>query len=208
MSVGSAGRVRPTKGELLNLERRLKILQGGLEVLTMKKDQLHKKLQGDINDIINRRTRLECGLLEAYKALISAYMAVGSSQIEMQATSIRGMLRVKVLPKSIMGITVPKIEVLSKPSFEEKLGTIECGVADKFRDLIDDLLNVTENEDEAVKIAYELEKTNRKVNALEKITVPNLRREIKYVDEMLEEEDLEEFTRIKLLRDIVVRRRS
>lgn len=203
-----AGKVRPTRGELLKLKRRLEILQEGLEVITMKRDQLSKNLQLVVKNVSGERMELEEKLREVYRALISAYMAVGSSEIEMQATSVQGMLKVKVLPRSIMGTLVPKIEVSSRPELKGKLGMIEYGVARRFCGLIDELLRVAEMEDEVVRIVDELHKTNRKVNALEKIVIPNLRSEIKYIDDMLEDESLDEFVRAKILREIVVRRRS
>lgn len=203
-----AGKVRPTRGELLKLKRRLEILQEGLEVITMKRDQLSKNLQLAVKNVSRERMELEEKLREVYRALISAYMAVGSSEIEMQAASVQGMLKVKVLPRSIMGTLVPKIEVSSRPELKGKLGMIEYGVARRFYGLIDELLRVAEMEDEVVRIVDELHKTNRKVNALEKIVIPNLRSEIKYIDDMLEDESLDEFARAKILREIVVRRRS
>ncbi len=202
-----AGKVRPTRGELLKLKRRLESLEEGLEVLTMKRDQLNKTLQSDVKGIIDERLRVEERIRGAYKAMISAYMAVGSSEVEMQAASIQGMLQVKALDKSIMGTTVPRIEVFRPQSLNGQLGVVESRVAWRFHNLIDDLLKLVEKEGEVIRIAGELEKTNRKVNALEKIAIPNLQREIKYIEDVLEEEELEEFTSMKLLREIVLRRR-
>lgn len=203
-----AGQIRPTRGELLKLKRRLEFLQEGLEVLTMKKDQLNKTLQSDLKGITDERLRLESSICEAYKALILAYMTIGSSEVEMQAASIQGLLKVNVLTKSIMGTTVPKIDVISRQSFNGRLGIIESRVACTFYDLIDMLLKIVEKEEEVIRITGELEKTNRKVNALEKIAISRLKQEITRVADVLEEEDLEEFTSIKLLREIILRRRS
>lgn len=202
------GRVRTTRGELLKLKRRLEILQDGLEVLTMKRDKLSETLQVAVKNISDERMKLEEKICESYEALISTYMAVGSSEVRMQASSVQGTLSVKVLPISIMGTLIPKIEVTSRPELKCKLGIIEYGVARRFSSLIDDLLGVAEMEEKIIRIADELHETNRKVNALEKIVMPDLRSEIKYIDERLEEESLEEFMRVKILREVLVGRRS
>ena len=57
-------------------------------------------------------------------------------------------------------------------------------------------------------IARDLERTNKIVNALENVVIPDLERDIKYIEDMLEEDDLEEFVRLKFARDKILKRRS
>lgn len=203
-----AGRVRPTRGELIKLNKQLQFLQEGLEVFTMKKDQLIRDLQVAIKNISRNREKLEERLREAYGELIAAYMTLGSSEIEIQAASLQGTLKVRVLAKSIMGTPVPRIDIVSRPNFKGKIGTVEYGVARRFHDLLDDLMKVAEMESEIMRVADDLRKTNSKVNALEKIVIPELKGEIKYIEDRLEEEALEEFTRMKIIKEVTVRRRS
>ncbi|MHA1609769.1 MAG: V-type ATP synthase subunit D, partial [Candidatus Njordarchaeales archaeon] len=75
-------------------------------------------------------------------------------------------------------------------------------------EILQDLIKLGEIEIWIEVIANDLERTNRTVNALEKIIIPQLKALAKYIQDLIEEEDLEEFTRIKLVRNIIIRRRE
>ncbi|MEJ2271564.1 MAG: V-type ATP synthase subunit D [Candidatus Bathyarchaeota archaeon] len=201
-------KVKPTRGEVLRLKRRLAFLLEGLEVLSMKRDKLALDLQVALENISIYKKELEEKLLQAYGKLITAYIVLGQSEIETQAESVQGGLKVKVLPMSIMGTLVPRIDVISHSNIEGKIGTIEYGVAKRFIGLLDNLIRVAEKEDEIIRVAQELNDVNSKVNALEKAVIPIQEAEIKFIEEKLEEEELEDLTRMKIIRNSIVRRRS
>jgi len=74
--------------------------------------------------------------------------------------------------------------------------------------VLDDILQLAENEARAERIADELGKTNRKVNALENTIIPSYRGIIKFIQDKLDEEALEELVRMKLIGGALARRRE
>jgi len=203
-----SGKVRSTRGEFLRLRKRLEFLREGLEVLTMKRDQLNQDLQEAMGHMSKYKSELEKELMEAFEGLIAAYTTLGRSEIETQAESVQGTLKVRVKTKSVMGTLVPKIDIVSRPNLKGKIGTVQYGVATRFLNLLDNLITEAEMENEILRVAYELHKTNSKVNALEKAVIPEQEAEIKFIEEKLEEEALEDLSRMKIIKNAIIRRRS
>ena len=203
-----SGKVRSTRGEFLRLRKRLEFLHEGLEVLTMKRDRLNQDLQEALGHLSKYKSELGKELMEAFEELIAAYTTLGRSEIETQAESVQGTLKVRVNTKSVMGTLVPKIEIVSRPNLEGKIGTVQYGVANRFLNLLDNLITESEMENEILKVAYELHKTSSKVNALEKAVIPEQEAEIKFIEEKLEEEALEDLSRMKIIKNAIIRRRS
>lgn len=209
MSIANvSGKVRATRGEFLRLRKRLEFLREGLEVLTMKRDQLNQDLQEAMGHMSTYKSELEKELMEAFEGLITAYTTLGRSEIETQAESVQGTLKVRVKTKSVMGTLVPKIDIVSRPNLKGKIGTVQYGVANRFLNLLDNLITEAEMENEILRVAYELHKTNSKVNALEKAVIPEQEAEIKFIEEKLEEEALEDLSRMKIIKNAIIRRRS
>ena len=118
------------------------------------------------------------------------------------------MLGIDVMPISVMGILVPFLKITDKPSFKNKYGPIIRSAAHDFENLLENLLKVTELEMRIERVAEDLEKTNRKVNALEKIVIPDYNKVIKYIEDRIDEDMLEEIIRTKLIRTLIIKRRS
>lgn len=203
-----SGKVRPTRGELLRLRKRLEFLLEGLEVLTMKRDRLNRDLQEALSYMSNYKSALEKELMETFEVLIAAYTTLGRSEIETQAESVQGTLKVRVNTKSVMGTLVPQIDIVSPPNFKGKIGMVQYGVANRLLNLLANLFTEAEMENEILMLAHELHKTNSKVNALDKAVIPEQEAEIKFIEEKLEEEALEDLSRMKIIRNAIIRRRS
>ncbi|MFQ6085664.1 MAG: V-type ATP synthase subunit D, partial [Candidatus Bathyarchaeia archaeon] len=194
------GRIKPTKGFLLELKKRLQFVIGGCELLTLKRDHLSKELREDIEQLEALRESLGKRLQNAYRDLLAAQMSLGPAELDAQSASTQGTLDVEVLPRSIMGVLVPFVKIRNRPNLKDRLGAIEYSVAKKFQELLEDLLKVAELEASIERVADELGKTNRKVNALEKIVIPGYKQGIKMIEDRLDEDMLEEFIRTKLIR--------
>lgn len=204
----SLERVRPTKGYLIELKKRITFVEKGCEFLKMKREHLAKELSASLDVLRGRRERIEDRLKEVYDALTAAYLCLGPSEVKSQANSIKKTLNIDVLPKSVMGVRYPSVKVLSKPTIGGKLDITLYRAAALALEAFDELVQVAEFEARAERIADELGKTNRKVNALENIVIPSYRRTIKYIQDKLEEEELEEFVRTKLIGGGLARRRK
>ncbi len=200
--------VRPTKGYLMEMKRRIGFIERGTEFLKLKRDHLAKELTTSIDLLKGRRSRLLEELRVAYRAVTAAYISLGPTEVQSQAKSIKSRLELEVLPRSIMGVRYPFIKVEREPQITGELDITLSEAAEKVMSVLDDILQLAENEARAERIADELGKTNRKVNALENTIIPSYRGIIKFIQDKLDEESLEELVRMKLIGGALARRRE
>ena len=200
--------VRPTKGYLMEMKRRIGFIERGTEFLKLKRDHLAKELTASIDILKGRRGRLLEELRVAYRAVTAAYISLGPTEVQSQAKSIKSRLELEILPRSVMGVRYPYIKVEKEPQITGELDITLSEAAEKVLSVLDDILQLAEYESRAERIADELGKTNRKVNALENTIIPSYRGIIKFIEDKLDEESLEELVRMKLIGGALARRRG
>jgi V/A-type H+-transporting ATPase subunit D len=208
MSISLGAAVKPTKGFLLQLKKRVSFIEEGYRLLELKRDELAKELRTSLEELAVGRKGFEEKVEEALKRLGGAYATLGTGEMTSQTWVAEKNLRIEVLPKSVMGILVPYVRILNKPTVSDRYSPIARSAAQAFHNLIDGLMQLAELESRVERIADDLEKTNRKVNALEKIVLPQYRRIIKQIEDRLDEDMLEEFIRTKFVRTIISTRRG
>jgi V/A-type H+-transporting ATPase subunit D len=192
----------------MEMKRRIGFIERGTEFLKLKRDHLAKELTTSIELLKGRRSRLLEELRVAYRAVTAAYISLGPTEVQSQAKSIKSRLELEVLPRSIMGVRYPYIKVEKEPQITGELDITLSEAAEKVMSVLDDILQLAENEARAERIADELGKTNRKVNALENTIIPSYRGIIKFIQDKLDEEALEELVRMKLIGGALARRRE
>ncbi|MCW3976225.1 MAG: V-type ATP synthase subunit D [Candidatus Bathyarchaeota archaeon] len=207
MSTVLGAGVKPTRGFLLELKKRVKFIEEGHRLLEMKRDELGRELRSSLDTLGTQRSELEKRFEKALENLLRAYASLGSGEIESNKASTEKKVSIEVLPKSVMGILVPFLKIVERPILKNKFGVITRSTAHEFEDLLEDLLKITELESRIEMIADDLEKTNRKVNALEKIVIPDYNQVIKFIEDRIDEDMLEEIIRTKLVRELIHRRR-
>lgn len=201
MSFRSVGRVLPTKGFLIRLRERLRLLRSGVEALKMKRDQLVKEGQSLIPDL-KRRSDIERKLEEAYALLKLAYSAAGPEEMR-KAALLTTPLLTDMRVRSVIGVEVPEIRVVGLSlAVSPSLNAVVIAAARKFADAVREMMSLVNSEAKFERLAVALADTMRKVNALEKIVIPDHEEAIRYVEEMLDEESLEEFLMVKKYRQI------
>ncbi|MDK2384669.1 MAG: V-type ATP synthase subunit D [Candidatus Korarchaeota archaeon] len=201
MSFRSVGRVLPTKGFLIRLRERTRLLRSGVDALKMKRDQLVKESQNLLPDL-RRRSEVEKKLEEAYKLLRLAYAAAGPDEMR-KAALLTMPLLTEMKVRSVIGVEIPEIEIrgfalATSPS----LNAVVIAAARKFSEAVKELMPLVNSEAKFERLAAALADTMRKVNALEKIIIPDHEAAIKYIEEALEEDALEEFLRVKKYRQL------
>jgi len=199
--------IRPTKGYLMEMKRRIGFIERGTEFLKLKRDHLAKELTTSIDELKGRRSKLLEDLRIAYRAVTAAYISLGPTEVRSQASSIKSRLELEVLPRSVMGVRYPYIKVVKEPQIAGELDITLSEAAGKVLGILEDILKLAEFEARAERIADELGKTNRKVNALENTIIPRYKRIIKFIEDKLDQESLEELVRMKLIGGALARRR-
>jgi len=188
-----------TKGFLLRLKEQLSFIERGLEILKMKRDHL----AGEVNRLLSELEKLaeaDRKLMEAYEEAKKAMVTVGLDEFESQANCVTDM-HVDVRAISQMGVLVPEVRVAKGPDLTNIPNMAVHSAAKKLLEAFMLALKKAEAESQLEKIAYDLMVTNRKVNSLEKVVIPDLRSQIRYVENRLEEEMIEEFFRVKKVRE-------
>jgi V/A-type H+-transporting ATPase subunit D len=177
-----------------------------MRILKMKRDRLAGELHGLMGGLA-RREKVEKELMEIYKEWEVALAAAGYSAVFSAAMPI-SKIKTEISSISIMGLVVPKIRITEKPQIDSIQDISIYKAAERLQALIDELLYVAQIEASIERIAYELMATNRKVNALEKVVIPAYVEQIRYIEDLLFDEDLEDFARIKHFRDAAGRERT
>ena len=191
--------VRPTKGYLMETKRRIQTVERGTEFLKLKRDQLAKDLTESLDVLKGRRGLLLNNLQEAYGALTAAYLSLGPTEVQSQTRSIKNTLDIDVLPRSVMGVVYPSIRINETPEIAAELDITLAHAAEKVYEIIEELIRLAEFEERVSRIAEELGSTSRKVNALENMVIPDMRYIIKFIEDKLDEESMEELVRMKLI---------
>jgi V/A-type H+-transporting ATPase subunit D len=191
--------VRPTKGFLMETKKRIEVIERGTEFLKLKRDQLAKQLTESLDVLKGRRSLLLKNLEEAYSSLTAAYLSLGPTEVKSQTRSIKKSLELEVLPRSVMGVVYPSVRITETPQITTELDITLAYAAEKVYEIIEELIRLAEFEERVERIAEELGTTNRKVNALENTIIPDMRQIIKFIQDKLDEEALEELVRIKLI---------
>ena len=181
----------------MEMKRRIGFIERGCEFLKLKRDHLAKELTTSIDILKGRRSLLLNNLREAYDALTAAYISLGPTEVESQASSVKSALKLEVLPMSVMGVRYPYVKILTKPQVTAELDITLAHASVKVYEILEAIIQLAEFEARAERIADELGKTNRKVNALENTVIPAYRQVIKFIESKLDEESLEELVRIK-----------
>ena len=197
-----------TKGFLLDLKRRLNVLKEGYDILSKKRDELMTKLRIYVEQLKKLRTEVINDINKALLMFLHLYSAFSKEELESEINSVKSSLVINILPISVMGVIVPKIKILKMPERGRITNIKLVRISEIMLQNLSKLLKLIELESLIEAFIFDLQNTNRIVNALEKIVIPETEGIIKKISEMIEEEMLEEFSRIRMIRDIILRRRG
>ncbi|RLG03975.1 MAG: hypothetical protein DRN61_03880 [Thaumarchaeota archaeon] len=200
--------IRYTRGFLLDLRRRLEFIRDAHELLEMKRDQLMRELKTAIGKLREAREKLEEQIEEVLRELALLQAVYGFQEIQSASWLLDQKLEVEIIPRNVMGVNVPKIKSVKIPDVRGKYPLHVAGVAEKASSLIRGLLHLAELESFIELISEDLRRTNVRVNALEKVVIPSYERMIKKIDEIIDQNMLEEFMRVKLVKKSLARRRG
>ena len=203
--------VNPTRMELARLKKLLATATRGHKLLKDKLDELMKQFLDIVRENKRLREEAEKALDEAYKSFIIA-RAVMNEEYMGEALMMPGnSVEVSVSEKNIMSVHVPKFKFNTNEN--EKADVCPYGYAftsaeldnavASFSAAMEPLLRLAESEKSAQLLAQEIEKTRRRVNALENVMIPNYEETIKYIRMKLEENERAATTRMMKVKDMI-----
>jgi len=199
--------VKPTRMELLKLRKRVKLADKGHKLLKEKRDALISEFMVVIKEYKNARKSVEENLKVAFHNLLMAEVLLGSRDLEQISGITLRDIGLDFMTKNIMGVSVPimKVDNLVRRINERGYGFLSTNAklddaAKSFEESILLIVKLAEVEESVRRIAEEVEKTKRRVNALEYIVIPRLKATIKHIEMRMEEIERESFLRLKKIK--------
>jgi V/A-type H+-transporting ATPase subunit D len=200
--------VKPTRMKLLELQDRIELSEKGHNLLEMKRDGLIIEFFELLDEARDAMSALEDRHEEAKRSLAIAQAVEGTIPVRSAALSLENSPRIETGTKNIMGVVVPEIEGESVHTdvSERGYGTIGTSpridaAVDAYEDLVDAIIQAAEAETALRKLLEEIEKTKRRVNALEFKVIPELEEARDFIEFRLEEQEREETFRLKKIKD-------
>lgn len=206
--------VSPTRMELLRLRRREQLAVKGHDLLREKRDALIAEFLDVVGEVRDARMVAEEKLKEAFEYLIIAQAGLGVEEVRELSLMTAREIPMDFSMRSIMGVNVPIIELpeeLSREVTERGYGLMDSSsavdsCAKRFEEALAKIIKLAELEEAVRNLAGEVEKTKRRVNALEYVMIPRLKTTRKYIQMRLEEMERENFTRLKKIKAILERK--
>lgn len=202
-----AEETKTTRLELIETKARVKLAEKGHGLLKQKRDVLVMEFFRILKRAKDRRNELNRQMEKSFKALAVAQAFHGVFEIESISLAVKKAPGVVVEAKNVMGVKIPSItgaEVKKKLlergySFIGSSAKIdEC--AEAFENALEMAIELAETENALKRLIAEIEKTKRRVNALEYVLLPRLHEKKKYISNRLDEIEREQFIALKTIK--------
>jgi V/A-type H+-transporting ATPase subunit D len=195
----------PTKTNLLKLKSDLKFAQLGYELLDQKRNILVIELLNLVDQTVDFQNRVEEALAQAYKTLEEAVLQMGKLKVQNLAPAVNIQADIRIDTRKVMGVLLPVVQTnfVEKSPYFSPLGTsfwIDNSL-DAFKSALNLLGKLAELKVSLLRLAGEVRKTIRKVNALDKIAIPDLIDTVSFVKNRLEENERDMFALMKMVKE-------
>ena len=202
-----ASNVKPTRSELLQVKKKIKLADSGYKLLKKKRDGLVVEFFNVLKKARNTRQELVLEYTKALRTINIARAVDTDLQIKSVSMSIKREPYIELETKNIMGVKIPSItsQSVQKSLFERGYGVLGASskideAAESYETVVEKVMLAVEIEITLKRLLKEIERTKRKVNALEQITIPRLKDDASYIRLRLEEMERENFSRLKMLK--------
>jgi V/A-type H+-transporting ATPase subunit D len=201
--------VSPTRSEELRLKDRIDLAENGHEILEKKRDGLIHEFMQVIDDAQDVNEELAQLYSEARLKMLMAKVYDGEDAVRSSAMSISQEPTVESTTSNIMGVVVPEIssekvrtDILSREYGITSATSRIDSTADKYEELVEKIIQAAETQTKILRLLDEIEKTKRRVNALEHKVIPEMQDSLDYVSQTLEETEREETFRMKKVKEM------
>ena len=204
--------ITPTRMVLNQLKGRLKTAARGHKLLKDKRDELMRQFMDVIRLNKELRTRVEAGLTEAFGALTVASAVMSPEMLEQALMYPRQSVELGVQFKNIMSVRVPEYSFSTKTAdpgeiypygFAQTSGELDVAMQ-AISSVFEDMLELARVEKTMQLLAEEIEKTRRRVNALEYVMIPEMEENIRYISMKLAENENSTKVRLMKVKDMVL----
>lgn len=202
----------PTRMVLTGLKKRLKTARRGHKLLKDKRDELMKKFLDIVRENKLLREEAEEKMNKVHSRFIMARAVMNSELLEEALMFPKQKVELNASTRNIMSVDVPVLEITSEAGAEGDIypygfantsGELDGAIA-TLSEMTPLLIKLAELEKSAQLLADEIERTRRRVNALEYFLIPNLEETIKYIVMKLDENERGNLTRLMKVKDMML----
>ena len=204
--------VNPTRMELTNLKRKLVTARRGHKLLKDKRDELMRRFLDLVRENKKLRIEVEEGIKQANAAMSVARCVMSDKALDVALMLPTQEMSLDVGEKNVMSVMIPVFDVRFKTAdendiysygFAETSGDLDTAVK-ALSDIMPKMIRLAEIEKSCRLMADEIEKTRRRVNALEHVMIPQYEDTIKYISMKLDENERSTTTRLMKVKDMML----
>ena len=194
--------ITPTRMVLNQLKGRLKSARRGHKLLKDKRDELMRQFLDNVRLNKQLRAKVEQGLTEAFGSLSVASAIMSPEMLEQSLLYPRQSVELGMTYQNIMSVNVPVYDFQTRNSDPSEI--FPYGFAQTSGELDDALEELAEVFKDMLELAQEIEKTRRRVNALEYVMIPELEQNIRYISMKLDENESSTKVRLMKVKEMVL----
>jgi V/A-type H+-transporting ATPase subunit D len=196
--------IAPTKTNLLKLKQDLAFAEEGYELLDQKRNILVIELLNIVDQTVEHQEKVDKALSQAYRTLESAVLGMGKLRVLSLASAVNIESSMEVRERKVMGVSLPVVETSFRehPPYYSPQGTsfwVDSAL-DHFKEALEVMGRLAELKVSIIRLAAEVKKTIRKVNALEKIAIPDLKKTVVFIQSRLEENERDMLILMKMVK--------
>ncbi len=204
--------INPTRMELTRLKKRLRTATRGHKLLKDKRDELMKQFLEIVRRNRALRARVEDGLTKANRSLSIAGALMSPEMLEQALLYPKQSVELEVGRRNLMSVEVPRYTFHTRDQdpadiypygFAQTSGELDQAV-EQLSLVFRDMLELAEVEKTMQLLAQDIEKTRRRVNALEYVMIPDLQKNIRYITMKLDENERGNITRLMKVKDMIL----
>ena len=201
--------IAPTRSNLMKVKEELAFSRLGYELLDQKRSILVSELLTLVDQAVDYQNRVEKALLEAHQALQDAIMHMGRLRLGNLAGAVGITSEIELGRRRVMGVSLPRVHTSYEgegPFFSPEGTSMLSEVAlERYRDALTLMGQMAELKVSIMRLSREVKKTIRKVNALEKLVIPDKEDTMRYLVSRIEESERESFILLKSVKDSMER---
>lgn len=204
--------VNPTRMELTKLKKKLTTAIRGHKLLKDKRDELMRQFLDLIRENKALREKVEQGILTANKNFVLARSSMEEEVLKVSLMASKQEVYLETSKKNVMSVDIPRFEYRTKTpdlndiysyGFAFTSSDLDDAVL-SLQEILPDMLRLAEIEKSCQLMAAEIEKTRRRVNALEHVMIPELREKIKFIIMKLDENERSTQIRLMKVKDMML----
>mgnify|MGYP001639797866 FL=1 len=198
--------------ELTRIKNKLAIARKGHKLLKDKRDELMRQFMIMVRENMDLRLKVEHGLKAANINFVIAKAAMDEQTLNAAFMSPKQEITLDAASRNVMSVNIPVFEMKTKSAdafdiysygFAFTSGDLDAAVG-SLADVMNDMITLAEKEKACQLMAAEIERTRRRVNALEHVVIPEAENNIKYISMKLEETARDNTTRLIKVKDMVL----